>query len=205
MGIRGAWVRGRRKDWSDPIGLGQLGFMCKSRGDMMNCKYTLMVLTQKYGIAFNKARCARTFHAGAKGRRQCHIKFKPSRTTDFECYATNTPDMSGAVIAKCRAPWGRLLVDMQRASAGILNAQGIRPGGQISGMIPGQSWAQMGRGNSPMGMGMANSQMGMGMANSPMGMGMGNQPMGMGMMPTAPMGMGYGGMGYGAMGPYGGG
>lgn len=133
MGVRGAWERGVRKAWTPVISLGRIGFMCSSRRDINNCIVAMKQLTNLYSIPFNRARCTRNYQDGQNGRRQCHTKYKTSKTTDFECFVTNTPDMSGAAIAKCRSPWGKKL-ELQQTAYG---AYGPGMSGQTSlGMSP---------------------------------------------------------------------
>lgn len=205
MGIRGAWERGIRKAWTPVINLGSLGFMCSFRGDTRSCFVAFRQMKTLYGIAFNQARCTRNYHNNQKGRLQCHIKYKKSKTTDFECFVTNTSDMSGAAIAKCRSPWGKRLELLQKESAPSLMAEGIPPYGAYNAYGPGMS-GQTSLGMSPnmrmqpfMGMQQPGAMYGGGgpmMTGVPPYMGM---PPNMGMSPN--MGMQQSGAMYGGGGP----
>lgn len=158
------------------------------------CYKAKQILEMQYGVVFNKVRCAKNIDT--KFRTQCHLKMKKRKTTDFECYVYNTNDMSGAAVARCRAPFGKPLAQNQQMAQSMGGGMGMMGGpmGGGMGMMGGGMGGPMGGGmGGPMGGGMGGPMGGM----SPYGMGMpSGSPYGMGMQQGSPYGMGgMGGMG----------
>ncbi|XP_026679337.1 uncharacterized protein LOC103509128, partial [Diaphorina citri] len=96
--------RNRKSPYMPPIPIGSFGRICPNEEkDTQSCAKAMAALADYYKVSFNLMACEKNHHESF--HRQCHVRFKPSKTTDFECWVTNAPDGSGRAMAKCRAPW----------------------------------------------------------------------------------------------------
>ncbi|KAI5745484.1 hypothetical protein M8J76_011429 [Diaphorina citri] len=146
--------RNRKSPYMPPIPIGSFGRICPNEEkDTQSCAKAMAALADYYKVSFNLMACEKNHHESF--HRQCHVRFKPSKTTDFECWVTNAPDGSGRAMAKCRAPWRKdLQANQIRTGYGGGQAQAGNAINRQQGLYgPQQGYgSQQGMYGSPQGM-----------------------------------------------------